>query len=384
MDYSKNWEIVKKIGEGGQGKVYLVRKKSEVASENAMRTAIGRMANNVIFNNAREEEYKDFRRCILEMIRVEDPCNQGALKELHKPEDARDADLAEKRIKGEIEAMSAIEHPNLVKILDVDPDSQWYVSKYYCNGSLAEENELFRGDVHGSLKAIRPLVEAVAELHKQGYVHRDIKPHNVFIGMNNELVLGDFGLIYFTDNQHTRFSSTYENVGSRDWMPPWAMGLRIEDIGPTFDVFSLGKLLWSMISGKPILQLWYFDRPQFNVEELFPKSKHVKFANPLFSKCIVEEAKDCLPNAEALLDQIDTVLNIIDSGADLIANYVKRHCRVCGIGEYNMIVDGDPTASRNFGIPAAGSRRTKIFTCSNCGHVQFFSYEGKLPPAWKE
>lgn len=384
MDYTENWEIIKKLGEGGQGKVYLVRKKSEHASEVALRTALGRMTKGVIHDATREQEYEDFRRCILEMIRVEDPSNQGALKELHKPEDARDAGLAEERIKREIEAMSSIKHHNLVQILDVDPNSKWYVSKFYPNGTLAENNELFKGNLRRSLQAIRPLVLAVTKLHEQGYVHRDIKPHNVFLGMDNELILGDFGLIYFADSQHTRVSEIYENVGSRDWMPPWAMGLRIEEVKPTFDVFALGKLLWYMLSGKSILRLWYFDRPQFNVEELFPHSQHVKFANPLFSKCIVEEEKDCLPDAKALLDHIDTVLNIIDSNAELIANDIKRYCKVCGIGEYNIIVDGDPTASRNFGIPSAGSRRMKIFTCSHCGHVQLFSYDGKLPPAWKE
>ena len=384
MDYSEKWEIIETLGGGGQGTVYLVRNKSKSASETAMRTALGRMTKGVVYEETREEEFQDFRRCLLEIIKMEDPSNQGALKVLHKPEDARDADLARERIKREISAMSETLHPNLARILDVDSESQWYVSKYYPNGTLAEKRELFRGDLRSALEGIRPLVEGVAELHKQGYVHRDIKPHNVFIGPNNEPVLGDFGLIYFSDDQHTRVSARYENIGSRDWMPAWAMGMRIDEVKPTFDVFALGKLLWSMISGRSILRLWYFDRQGFNVEEMFPTSKHIKFANQLFAKCIVEEEKDCLPNAGALLVEIDTVLRIIESNADAIGKNVKRHCKVCGIGEYRMIVDGDTMASRNFGINAVGARRMKIFTCNHCGHVQLFSYEGERPPAWQE
>jgi len=384
MDYAKKWEIARTLGEGGQGRVYLVRNNSKFASETAMRTALGRMTKNVVYEETREKEFQDFRRCLLEIIKMEDPSNQGALKVLHKPEDARDADLARERIKREISAMSQTPHPNLAQILDVDPDSQWYVSKYYPNGTLADKRKLFRGDIRGALEAIRPLVEAVAELHKKDYVHRDIKPHNVFIGPNNELVLGDFGLIFFNDNQHTRISATYENVGSRDWMPAWAMGMRIEEIKPTFDVFALGKLLWSMVSGRPILRLWYYNKPQFNLEEMFPTSNYIKFANQLFAQCIVEEEKDCLTDAVALLDKIDTVLRIIESRADAIGKNIKRRCKVCGIGEYTMIVDGDPIASRNFGINAAGGRRMKIFTCSHCGHVQLFSYEDDPPPVWHE
>jgi serine/threonine protein kinase len=379
MDYTKKWDIIRVIGEGGQGKVYQVRKKSKFASDNALRTALGRMTKGVIYENTREQEYQEFRKCILEMITGEDPSKQGALKELHRPEYARDVDLAEERIKREIEAMSTIKHPNLVQILDVDPDSKWYVSKYYSNGTLAEKSQIFKGNFRSALNSIRPLVEAVAKLPEQGYVHRDIKPQNVFIGTNDELVLGDFGLIYFDDNQHTRISNTYENVGSRDWMPPWAMGMRIEEIKPTFDVFALGKMLWSMVSGKPVLRLWYFNRPQFNIEEMFPESRHIKFANLIFAKCIVEEQKDCLPNASALLEQIDIVMRIIDSNSDMISENIKRYCKVCGIGEY-MIIGDSP---RNFGITPAGSRKMKIFTCNHCGHVQLFSYE-ELPPAWKQ
>jgi len=384
MDYSDKWEIIRQIGEGGQGRVYLVSKKSEFVSDTAVRTALGRMTKGVVYETTREKEYEDFRKCLLEMIKMEDPSNQCVLKVLHKPEHARDADLAMERIKREIEVMSETRHPNLAQILDIDPDSQWYISKYYPNGTLADRRELFKGDFRSALKAIRPMVEAIAELHKKGYVHRDIKPHNVFIGPKNELVLGDFGLVYFTDSQHTRISAKYENVGSRDWMPAWAMGMRIDEIKPTFDVFALGKLLWSMISGMPILRLWYFNKPAFNVEEIFPTCNYMKLANRLFANCIVEEEKNCLNDAKVLLNQIDTLLRIIDSNADPIGKNIKRHCKVCGIGEYKIIVDGDPIDSRNFGINAAGGRRMKIFTCNHCGHVQLFSYEDDLPPAWHE
>ncbi|GAJ03833.1 unnamed protein product [marine sediment metagenome] len=58
------------------------------------------------------------------------------------------------------------------KILDVDQDSMWYVSQFYENGTLADNRDIFKGDFVKSLKAIRPLVEAVATLHKKSYVHR--------------------------------------------------------------------------------------------------------------------------------------------------------------------------------------------------------------------
>lgn len=276
--------------------------------------------------------------------------------------------------------MSENLHSNLIEILDIDPDSTWYVSKFYQNGTLANNKNTFKGNLKKSLKAIRPLVEGVAILHKNGYVHRDIKPQNIFLNSNNDLILGDFGLIHFTDEQHTRFSEIYENVGSRDWMPPWAMGIRIDDIKPSFDVFSLGKLLWSMVSGKSILQLWYFEREMFNVDLLFPESHTIKFANPLFKKCIVENEKDCIPDAMSLLSEIDSILKRIELLVEPDFSNKKRLCRVCGIGNYGLLSHHE---AQNFGIVG---KITKVFICSHCGNVQLFSYENEdqLPKAWAD
>ena len=167
-------------------------------------------------------------------------------------------------------------------------------------------------------------------------------------------------------------------------MPPWAMGIRIEEVKPTFDVFSLGKLLWSMVTGKHILHLWYFDRKKYNVELLFPNARHMRFANQLFKKCIVQEEEDCIPNAGKLLEEIDTTISTIELDADLVDLKVKRPCKVCGVGKYELAVNDDLSQTRNFGFNPAGSRRMKIFTCTNCGNVQLFSYDKEtLPPAWR-
>ena len=242
-----------------------------------------------------------------------------------------------------------------------------------------------KGNLLRALETIRPIVEGVATLHTRGYVHRDIKPENIFLDSNHKLVLGDFGLVYFEDEKHARISATYENVGTRDWMPPWAMGMRIDQVKPTFDVFALGKVLWSMVSGKPILPLWYFDKDSFNVEILFPESRSMKFANPLFAKCIVEEEADCLSDASKLLYEIDETIGRISFGADPIDLNVKRVCKVCGIGEYiHLSRNDDQMDTRNFGLEPAGARKMRIFTCSHCGNVQLFSYQREIPPAWQQ
>jgi len=384
MDYSGKWKVLEEIGSGGQGKVYRVCRAEEYTRvQSGVSQAMRNITARVGYVQQQQEDYNELRKWLPKVLQMEDPANQFALKVLHKPQDARSPQLAKERIKREIAAMQKNLHPDLIKLVDSDPDGGWYVSQFYPGGTLTEKRDAFKGDFVSALKAIRPIVEGVAKLHKEGYVHRDIKPDNIFVGKKNELVLGDFGLVFFEDAQHTRISETYENVGSRDWMPGWAVGMRIDEVKPTFDVFSLGKVLWAMISVKPILRLWYFKKEEFNVERMFPGCASIKWANPLFEKCIVEEERDCLPNAEALLQEIDRTMSIIESDADRITDVrVKRRCHVCGLGEYELIVDGDEAGTVNFGFRPGGGREMKIFTCNNCGNVQVFSYIGKLPPAW--
>lgn len=381
MDYLKKWKIIGTLGEGGQGKVHRVFKlELDSKIKSSVINTLEKIVISTSHHESRKENYERFFEALSEMLKMQDPSQQGALKVLHEPQEARDAGLAQERIKREIKAMSDNLHPNLIRILDVDPDSAWYVSQFYPNGTLLDKREMFKGNFSKAINAIRPLVEAVATLHEKGCVHRDIKPQNVFLNPNNDLILGDFGLVYFEDDKHTRISEKYENVGTRDWMPPWAMGMRLEDVRPTFDIFSIGKLLWSMVSGKSFLQLWYFDADEFNVEKLFTEeSRKMRLANKLFAKCIVQYEKNCLKDAGELLKEIDKTTSSIELGADVIGLNIERTCNVCGIGKYKLYNSG----IHNFGLHRVGNRKFKIFTCPHCGHVQLFSYE-ILPKVWRE
>lgn len=388
MNYERRWKIVQELGAGGQGTVHLVHdlhgtKEMQVTSD--ILDAFKRLGPHISSDVARREGAQKIREAILEVVNAEAVDYRGALKVLHKPEHARDPERAAQRLRREIKAMSEASHNHLLRILDSDLEELWYVSEYHARGSMGDPPGLFKGDFLAALQALRPLVEGVATLHAAGLIHRDIKPDNVFLSAEGDLVLGDFGLVFFMHDIDARLSATFDNVGSSAWMPPWAMLRRVEEIKPTFDVFSLGKLLWSMVSGQPTLPFWYFEKPQFNVEKLFPDCALMRFANPLFRKCIVEEEDDCLPDAGALLEEIDLTLARMDAGAAVIGDDIVRPCQACGTGKYILTVNQDVDDMRSFCLSPASGRSFKIFVCDNCGHVQFFAFgDGTDLPAWKQ
>ncbi len=369
MDYQKRWKRLELLGKGGQGEVHKALDLSKFNTEAMFQTVKTAITSTQVFEK-QLEQFESFRKVILDFGRMEHPENHGALKVLHLPDTARDAVRAGERIANEIKGMSENVHPNLLRLIDFDSDSKWFVSEFHPRGSL-DKLQLFRGDFVGALRALRPLVEGVAKLHAHPWVHRDIKPHNIFVALDGRLVLGDFGLVFYGDDQRTRISGTFENVGSRDWMPAWAMGMRVEDVKPSFDVFSLGKLLWSMVAPGEILRLWYYDRPQFDLERKYPDAPYIHLSRRIFSKLIVEEESRCLPDANALLAEIEELLLMIDRGGDLVENGVKIRCRICGRGHYEPF-EGPST---QFFMDQQGAWEIRV--CTFCKNVQFFLRSAK-------
>ena len=88
--------------------------------------------------------------------------------------------------------------------------------------------------------------------------------------------------------------------------------LRLTTIA-AFAAIYLGKLLWTMVSGRPVLNLWYFDRPENDLSGMFPDSPSSGLANQLLEKCVVENEEECLPSAVELLREVDIVLRAVEA-----------------------------------------------------------------------
>ncbi|MCC6796390.1 MAG: protein kinase family protein [Candidatus Hydrogenedentes bacterium] len=376
---------MKELGSGAQGRVSLVLDKTKTRRAEACYTLQSSIPyiGGIATDEARRGHAQNIVNSILDLIAAEKQDYQGALKELHKPTEGPVDQKEIARIHNEIALMKTVAHSNLLPILDANPDEFWFVSKYFASSTLHSNLSNYKGSISKSLKAFRGLVDGVRYLHEKGIVHRDIKPKNIFVAENGDLVLGDFGIAFFQDDQRTRLTDTFDQAGSRDWMPAWALHGRVDDVKPNSDVYSLGKVLWSMLAGRERLVLWYILRDGNNLETLFPNDDNMRLINDLLRKCVVEDEENCIPSAIVLLEEVDKLLKMLALGGEILRDDLKRHCRVCGEGQYLLRANREQVKLSNFGLEVRGSNTYKFFVCNACGHVQLFFFEdGKSLPIW--
>ena len=176
------------------------------------------------------------------------------------------------RFEGEIRACLALQHPNIVKVIDSayeDAPAPYLVTEYYSGGDLTSESIRERSLLE-KLRMFELICGAIAYAHKsrQGAViHRDIKPRNIFFKSPGSMspIVGDFGLCFFKeDNKSARPTATREAVGAWEFRPPEADIGRVESLNESADVYMLDKLLYWFLSGETLVRE-YYDRDPFEL-----------------------------------------------------------------------------------------------------------------------
>jgi serine/threonine protein kinase len=371
----------KLLGKGGQGEVYLVRSPQQAASRQNLDKRIIHLLVGVGHNTSTATELS---KCLLELGGPDPAESLGALKKFVIPSDNKDEEArAIGRLEAEVKALKALHgQPGILRLLYANVAQRFIVTEFHARGALNKHLHLYRGNVLAALEAFKPLVDAASKIHQEGAIHRDIKTENIFVSTSNNLILGDFGIVFFNENSE-RLTTTYERVGSHFWMAPWAYDnarLELGKISPALDIFPLAKVLWSMIAGRNGFSFWEYQREENNLEILFPNDPLMALVNEhILSTRIVREEKECNGSAEFLGLQVERLINYIkDRQGYKPDNADAWPCKVCGRGKYKS--DGPKYQIKGFreGGPVLLQNQSFFASvCDYCGHVELFAHRDK-------
>ncbi|HUI03057.1 MAG TPA: serine/threonine-protein kinase [Acidimicrobiales bacterium] len=162
-----------------------------------------------------------------------------------------DPDLA-RRLALEAKALARLEHPGLVRLLDAGVHGQqaFLVMELVDGPTLSAR--LRRGALSPERTAVlgRTLAGALAFVHTQGIVHRDVKPANVLLGPGPRARLADFGIARLADAASLTVTGT--TLGTAGYMAPEQ--LEHHAVGPAADVWSLGIILLECLTGERLFE----------------------------------------------------------------------------------------------------------------------------------
>ena len=152
------------------------------------------------------------------------------------------------RFAREVQALGRLAHPNLVRLLDAEPGTQSYLVMDLIEGTnlawrLAHEPT----SPEKTARIGAGVASALAYVHSQGIVHRDVKPANVIVDGDGKAYLTDFGVARLLGT--AGITATGLAIGTPAYLAPEQ--LRGAEIGPEADVYALGLVLIECLSGRP-------------------------------------------------------------------------------------------------------------------------------------
>ena len=160
-----------------------------------------------------------------------------------------DPDLVN-RFKNESKAISLLHHPNIVKVYDVSvTDRLQYIVMEYVDGMTLRQYLNERGGRLTSRETVHfisQILQALDHAHRNGVVHRDVKPQNIMLLPSGQLRMMDFGIARISRAENQLLAG--KAMGSVHYISPEQA--RGEVTGPQSDIYSVGVMMYEMLSGR--------------------------------------------------------------------------------------------------------------------------------------
>lgn len=150
------------------------------------------------------------------------------------------------RFKREARAAAKLDHPNIVRIYESDVHNgiTYIVMEYVDDGSLRDLIVHNKLPIPKVLEIVIQISVGLGVAHARGMVHRDIKPDNIFLSKTGQVKIGDFGIAKLQDT--TGLTQAGGAIGTPYYMAPEQF--KNQKVDTRADIFSLGVLLWEMLA----------------------------------------------------------------------------------------------------------------------------------------
>lgn len=155
---------------------------------------------------------------------------------------------AKKRFVHEAKAASALNHPNITTIYEINEvEGECFISMEYIDGKSIKKLIEEKGfSIEGILKIAIQIAEGLSAAHKKGITHRDIKTDNIMLTEEEVVKIMDFGLAKLKGV--TKLTRTGSTLGTLQYMSPeQSQGIEVDHRS---DIFSFGVILYEMITGQ--------------------------------------------------------------------------------------------------------------------------------------
>lgn len=249
-------------------------------------------------------------------VQLDRPAALKVLKQSH----SQGADVSSRfRLEGRI--LAKLRHPNIVQLYGVHELEKLpcLAMEFIDGGSLADVVRRNPLPVDTAVLVLLRVSRAVAAAHRLGIIHRDLKPQNILIDSSiiepaldtpiGFIKVADFGIARMLDGFES-LTLTGMQPGTALYMAPEQVEARSRDICFATDVFSLGAILFAMLTGaSPFNSASVADSLQKIVREAPPiLSEHCKNVPPwldtIFTRCMNKDASLRFRDAEELADEI--------------------------------------------------------------------------------
>jgi serine/threonine protein kinase/Flp pilus assembly protein TadD len=227
-------------------------------------------------------------------------------------------ELARRRFLREARTAATLDHPNICSIYEVgEEDGQSFIAMQFIEGwTLADRMRECQLSLNEALNVALQIADALTEAHAHDIVHRDIKPQNIMCTLQGRVKVLDFGLAKVSPLSAQEASYETQSllsepgllVGTVPYMSPEQ--LRSESLDGRSDIFSLGALLYEMVSGR---QLFTRDSPGATISAILldeppPLAGSLPGAGPeldrIIKKCLAKNREARYQLSQELLSDL--------------------------------------------------------------------------------